>query len=155
MTYSFCKFFLLSAFYNCNIIILYLCLSFKFCLSNSSQIDINSFLTPIFRAALLVITTSNISTSAMESHGKVTTGTEGIKPLPVYRSFSSQICFNICFHSQLLLAFGFVSLSSLSLRHLLKALFLHNYHNPMVKILSSGVVATISSYNPGVPAYFF
>ena len=42
-------------FYNCNIIILYLCLSINFCLSNSSQTDTNSFHTPVFPAALLAI----------------------------------------------------------------------------------------------------
>ena len=57
--------------------------------------------------------------------------TGGIKPFPVYRSFSSQIDLNVCFHFQLLLAFYFVSLSSFFfLRHLLNAWFLHNYHNP-------------------------
>ena len=111
MTY----FFLLSAFYNCNIIILYLCLSIKFCLRNSSKIDTNSFLTPVFSAVLLAISISNLSTSAIGSHGKMMAGTEGMKLFPVYRSFSFQIGFNMCFHFQLLSAFGFVSLSPLFL----------------------------------------
>ena len=113
--FLFCKFFLFSAFYNCNIIILYLCLSIKLCLSNSSQIDTNSLLTPVFPAALLAISISNLSTSEIGSHGKIMLGTEDIIPFPVYRSFSTQIGFNIRFYFQLLLAFGLVSLSSLFL----------------------------------------
>ena len=113
---SFCKFFLLLTFYNGNIIILYLCLSIKFHRSNSSQTDTNSFLTPVLTAALLAISISNLSTSAIGSHGKMMAGTEGVIPFPVYRTFSSQIGFNMCFHFQLLLAFGLVSLSSLFLR---------------------------------------
>ena len=92
-----------------------MCLSIKFCLSNSLQTDFNSFLTPILPAALLAISISNLSTSAIGSHGKMIAGTEGVKPFPVYRFFSSQIGFNMCFHFQLFLAFGFVSLSSLFL----------------------------------------
>ena len=116
MTYFFCKFFLLSASYNCNIIILYWCLSIKFCLRNSSQIDTNSFLTLVFPAALLLaISISNLSASTIVSHDKIMMGTEGIKPFPAYRSFSSQIGFDMSFYFQLLLAFGFVSLSSLFL----------------------------------------
>ena len=58
--------------------------------------------------------------------------TEGARPFPVYRSFSSQIGFNMWFHFQLLLAFGLDSLSSLFLlRHLLNTLLQHNYHNPI------------------------
>ena len=70
---------LLLAFYNCNIIILYVCLSIKFRLSNSSQTDTNSFLSPVFPAALLAISISNLSTSAIGSHGKMVVGTEGVK----------------------------------------------------------------------------
>ena len=97
---------LLLAFYNCNIIILYVCLSIKFCLSNSSQTDTNSFLTSVFPAALLAISISNLSAGAIGSHGKMIMRTEGIIPFHVYRSFSSQIGFNMCFHFQLLLTFG-------------------------------------------------
>ena len=86
-----------------------------FCLSNSSHTDTNSFLTPAFPAALLVISISNLSTSAIGSHGKMMVGIDGVKPFAVYRSVSSQIGFNMCFHFQLLLAFGSVSLSSLFL----------------------------------------
>ena len=111
---SFCKFFLLLAFYNCNIIILYLCLSIKFCLSNSSQTDTNSFLTPVFPTALLAIGITNLSTSAIGSHGKMMVGTDSIKQFPVYRSFSSQLVL-MSFHFQPLLAFALVSLSSLFL----------------------------------------
>ena len=115
ITYFFCKFFLLLAFYNCNIIILHLCLSIKLCLSNSSQTDTNSFVTHAFPAALLALIISNLSTSAIGSHGKIMVETEGFIPFLVYRSFSSQIGFNMCFHFQHLLAFGLVSLSSLFL----------------------------------------
>ena len=41
--------------------------------------------------------------------------TEGVIPFPVYRYFLSQISFNMCFHFQLSLAFGLISLSSLFL----------------------------------------
>ena len=97
----FCKFFLLLPFYNCNINILYLWLSIKFCLNNSSQTDTNSFLIPVFPAALLAISISNLSTSAIGSHGKMMVETKGAIPFPVYRSFSFQIGFNMCFHFQL------------------------------------------------------
>ena len=86
---------------------MYLCLSIKFCLSNSSQTDTNSFVTPVFPVALLAISLSNLAASAIGSHGKMMAGTEGVMPFPVYRSFLSQICFNMYFHFQLLLAFGF------------------------------------------------
>ena len=75
----------------------------------------NSFLTSVSPAALLAISISKLSTSAIGSHGKMMVGTEGVKPFPVYRSFSSQIGFNMCFHFQHLLAFGLVSFSSLFL----------------------------------------
>ena len=94
---------------------MYLCLSIKFSLSNSSQTDINSFLTPVFLVVLLANSISNLSTSAIGSHGKMMAETEGVIPFPLYRSFSSQIGFNMCFHFQLLLAFSLVSLSSLFL----------------------------------------
>ena len=74
------------------------------CLSNSSQTDANSFLTPVFPAALLAISISNLSTSAIVSHDKMMVETEGVKPFSVYRSFSSQIGFNMCLHFQLLSA---------------------------------------------------
>ena len=94
---------------------MYVYLSIKFCLSNSSSMDTNSFLTPVFPAALLASSISNLSTSAIGSHDKMMVGTEGGIPFPAYRSFSFQIGFNMCFHFQLLLAFGLVSLSSLFL----------------------------------------
>ena len=78
-------------------------------------------------AALLSSSISNLSTSAIGLHGKIMVKTEGGIPFPVYRSFSFEIYFNMCFHFQLLLAFG------------------------LVKILSSGVV--ISSHSPGLPMY--
>ena len=115
ITYFFSYVLLLLAFHKCNIIILYLCLSIKFCLSNSLQTDTNSFLTPVFPATLLAISISNLSTSAIGSHDKMMVGTEGVRPFPVYRFFYSQISFDMCFHFQLLLAFGLVSLSSLFL----------------------------------------
>ena len=77
---------------------LYVRLPIKFCLSNSSQTDTNSLLTPVFPAALLAISISSLSTSVIGSHGKLMDGIEGVIPFPVYRSFSSQICFNMCFH---------------------------------------------------------
>ena len=95
--------------------ILYLCLSIKFSLSNSSQTDTNSFLTPVFPVASLAISISNLSTSAIGSHGKMMVRTDGVIPFQVYRSFSSQIGFNMWFHFQLLLVFSLVSLSSLFL----------------------------------------
>ena len=105
------------------------CSSIKFCLNDSSQTDTNSFLTPVFPAALFAISISNVFTSAIVSHGKTMVGTEGVIPFPVFRSFSSQIDYNMCFHFQLLLAFSLVSLLSLFLlKHLLDALFQHNYH---------------------------
>ena len=112
---SFCNFSLLLAVFNCNIIILYVCLSIKFFLRNSSQTDTNSFLTPVFSAALLASSISNLSTNAIGSHGKMMVETERVIPFPVYRSFASKIGFNMSFHFQLLLAFGLVSLSSLFL----------------------------------------
>ena len=111
----FCKSFSLLAFYNCNIFILYACLSIKFCLSNSSHREANSILTPVFPAALLAISISNLYTSAIGSQSKIMVGTEGVRPFPVHRSYSSHIGFNMCLHFQLLLAFGLVSLSSLFL----------------------------------------
>ena len=98
---SFFNLSLLLAFYNCNIIIVYVCLSIKFCLSISSQTDTNSFPTPVSPAALLAINISNLFTSAIGSHGKMMVGTEGVIPFPVYRSFSSQIGVSMCFHFQL------------------------------------------------------
>ena len=93
--FPFIRYFCYQHFYNCNIIILYLCFSIKFCLSNSSHIDTNSFLTPEFPAALLDFSISNLSTSAIRSHGKMMVGSDGVIPFPVYRSFSSQIGFNM------------------------------------------------------------
>ena len=57
----------------------------------------------------------NLSTKAMGSHGIMMAGTEGVKLYPAYRSFSSEIGFNMCFYFQLLMAFGLVSLSLLFL----------------------------------------
>ena len=128
--------FYVSSFYyqhfcNCNIIILNLFLSINFCLSNSSQTDTNSFLTPVFSASLLAISISSLSTSAIGSDGKMMVRRAAVKPFPVYNSFSSQIGFNMCLHFQLLLAFGlFHFRRCFSLRRLLNALFQHNYHNP-------------------------
>ena len=79
--------FVFSIFYYCNIIILYVCISIKFCLNNSSQTDTNSFLTPVFPAALLASSICNLSTSAIRSDGKMMMGTEGGIPIPVYRSY--------------------------------------------------------------------
>ena len=105
--YFFCMFFLLLAFYNCTIIILYLCLSIKFCLGNSSQTDTNSCLTPVFPAALLAISISNLYTSAIGSHRKMMVGTEGDRPFPgpfhlklvlIYASVSSFCWLSVLFH---------------------------------------------------------
>ena len=60
-----------------------MCLLITFCLSNSSQTNANSFLTPVFLAALLAINISNLSTSAIGSHGKMMVGTEDGIPFPV------------------------------------------------------------------------
>ena len=72
-----------------------MCLSIKFCLSNSSQTDTHSFLTPVFPADLIASSISSLSTSAIGSHGKMMVGTDVVIPLPVYRSFLSQIGFHV------------------------------------------------------------
>ena len=128
---------------------MYLCLSIKVCLSNSLQIETNLFLTPVFPAHLVAISIFNLSTSAIGSRGKTMVGIEGVIPFPVYRSFS-QIGFNMCFHFQFLLVFGLVSLSSGDCwMHYFSIIIII----PIGEILSSGVVATISSHSPGVPSY--
>ena len=83
--------------------------------AGSRYIYTNSFLTPVFPAALLAISISSLSRSAIGSHGKMVVATEVVIPFPVKRSLTSQIDFNMFFHFQLLLAFGLVSLSSLFL----------------------------------------
>ena len=55
----------------------------KFSLSNSSQTNTNSFLTAVYPAALIAISISSLSTSAIGSHGKMIVGTEGVIPFPV------------------------------------------------------------------------
>ena len=77
-----------------------MCLSIKFCLRNSSQTDIISFPTPVFPAAFLAISISNLSASAIGSHGKIMLETDGVLPFPAYGSFFKLVY--MCFHFQLL-----------------------------------------------------
>ena len=156
MTYFFFKFPLLLALYNYDIFILYVCLSIKFFLRNSSQTDTNSFLTPVFPAALLTISISNISTRATGFHGKIMAGTEVVIPFLVYRDHfhPKLISIRASISSFCWLSVQFHFCHCFSLRRLLNALFQHNYQSPSVKMLSCGVVSIISSYSPGVPTYF-